>query len=398
MRYASPYTPGAGAMPRYLAGRESMLEEADKILEAVAMGYPQKPVIYYGLRGVGKTVLLNAIEEKAEELDILYAHIEIAEKRSFIVQIANASKKIIHRMSVIESVKDLGHKALGILQAFQVTYNPEEQTFTAGLSEPSMYISSGVLSDDLTEMFVAMGRMAAKAQKAICFFIDEIQYMKSNEMEALINALHRANQLRLPIIVYGAGLPKILKILGDVKSYSERLFQYIEVAELSEPAAVDAIVKPAVELGVKYEEEAVEEIKEWSKGYPFFIQELCNTIWEETEGEIIKKSDVEHVIPIFLDKLDKGFFKIRFDRCTKKEHDFLFAMIRCGNLPCTISNVAEVLEKKVSSVSPTRAQLISKGIIYSTGHGEIDFTVPQFDRYLKRINPELTIESIDDNE
>lgn len=397
-RYASPYTPGAGAMPRYLAGREGMLEEADKILEAVAMGYPQKSVIYYGLRGVGKTVLLNAVEEKAEELNVLYTHIEIAEKRSFIIQIANASKKIIHRMSVVESAKALGHKALGILQAFQVTYNPEEQTFTAGLSEPSMYISSGVLSDDLTEMFVAMGRMAAKAQKAICFFIDEIQYMKSNEMEALVNALHRANQLRLPIIVYGAGLPKILKILGDVKSYSERLFQYIEVAELSEPAAVDAIVKPAVELGVKYEEEAVEEIKEWSKGYPFFIQELCNTIWEETEGEIIKKSDVEHVIPIFLDKLDKGFFKIRFDRCTKKEHDFLFAMIRCGNLPCTISNVAEVLEKKVSSVSPTRAQLISKGIIYSTGHGEIDFTVPQFDRYLKRINPELTIESIDDNE
>lgn len=398
MRYASPYTPGAGAMPRYLAGRESMLEEADKILEAVAMGYPQKPSIYYGLRGVGKTVLLNAIEEKAEELDILYAHIEIAEKRSFIVQIANASKKIIHRMSVIESVKDLGHKALGILQAFQVTYNPEEQTFTAGIAEPSMYVSSGVLSDDLTEMFVAMGRMAAKAKRAICFFVDEIQYMKPNEMEALINALHRVNQLRLPITIYGAGLPKILKILGEVKSYSERLFQYIEVAELSDHAATDAIVKPATELGVQYEEEAVEEIKEWSKGYPFFIQELCNTIWEETESEIIKKSDVERVIPVFLDKLDKGFFKIRYDRCTKKEHDFLFAMVRCGSLPCTISNVAKILGKRVSSISPTRAQLISKGIIYSTGHGEIDFTVPQFDRYLKRINPDLIIESIEADE
>lgn len=398
MRYASPYTPGAGAMPRYLAGRESMLEEADKILEAVAMGYPQKPVIYYGLRGVGKTVLLNAIEEKAEELDILYAHIEIAEKRSFIVQIANASKKIIHRMSVIESVKDLGHKALGILQAFQVTYNPEEQTFTAGIAEPSMYVSSGVLSDDLTEMFVAMGRMAAKAKRAICFFVDEIQYMKPNEMEALINALHRVNQLRLPITIYGAGLPKILKILGEVKSYSERLFQYIEVAELSDHAATDAIVKPATELGVQYEEEAVEEIKEWSKGYPFFIQELCNTIWEETGSEIIKKSDVERVIPVFLDKLDKGFFKIRYDRCTKKEHDFLFAMVRCGRLPCTISNVAKILGKRVSSISPTRAQLISKGIIYSTGHGEIDFTVPQFDRYLKRINPDLIIESIEADE
>ncbi|OUN30569.1 ATP-binding protein [Blautia sp. An81] len=398
MRYASPYTPGAGAMPRYLAGRESMLEEADKILEAVAMGYPQKPVIYYGLRGVGKTVLLNAIEEKAEELDILYAHIEIAEKRSFIVQIANASKKIIHRMSVIESVKDLGHKALGILQAFQVTYNPEEQTFTAGIAEPSMYVSSGVLSDDLTEMFVAMGRMAAKAKRAICFFVDEIQYMKPNEMEALINALHRVNQLRLPITIYGAGLPKILKILGEVKFYSERLFQYIEVAELSDHAATDAIVKPATELGVQYEEEAVEEIKEWSKGYPFFIQELCNTIWEETGSEIIKKSDVERVIPVFLDKLDKGFFKIRYDRCTKKEHDFLFAMVRCGSLPCTISNVAKILGKRVSSISPTRAQLISKGIIYSTGHGEIDFTVPQFDRYLKRINPDLIIESIEADE
>lgn len=398
MRYASPYTPGAGAMPRYLAGRESMLEEADKILEAVAMGYPQKPSIYYGLRGVGKTVLLNAIEEKAEELDILYAHIEIAEKRSFIVQIANASKKIIHRMSVIESVKDLGHKALGILQAFQVTYNPEEQTFTAGIAEPSMYVSSGVLSDDLTEMFVAMGRMAAKAKRAICFFVDEIQYMKPNEMEALINALHRVNQLRLPITIYGAGLPKILKILGEVKSYSERLFQYIEVAELSDHAATDAIVKPATELGVQYEEEAVEEIKEWSKGYPFFIQELCNTIWEETGSEIIKKSDVERVIPVFLDKLDKGFFKIRYDRCTKKEHDFLFAMVRCGRLPCTISNVAKILGKRVSSISPTRAQLISKGIIYSTGHGEIDFTVPQFDRYLKRINPDLIIESIEADE
>ena len=398
MRYASPYTPGAGAMPRYLAGRESMLEEADKILEAVAMGYPQKPSIYYGLRGVGKTVLLNAIEEKAEELDILYAHIEIAEKRSFIVQIANASKKIIHRMSVIESVKDLGHKALGILQAFQVTYNPEEQTFTAGIAEPSMYVSSGVLSDDLTEMFVAMGRMAAKAKRAICFFVDEIQYMKPNEMEALINALHRVNQLRLPITIYGAGLPKILKILGEVKSYSERLFQYIEVAELSDHAATNAIVKPATELGVQYEEEAVEEIKEWSKGYPFFIQELCNTIWEETESEIIKKSDVERVIPVFLDKLDKGFFKIRYDRCTKKEHDFLFAMVRCGRLPCTISNVAKILGKRVSSISPTRAQLISKGIIYSTGHGEIDFTVPQFDRYLKRINPDLIIESIEADE
>lgn len=392
MKYASPYTPGAGAMPSYLAGRNEVLKNAEKALQALANGYPQKSVIYYGLRGVGKTVLLNAIEEQAENFDVLYAHIEIAEKKSFIVQIANMSKKIIHQMSVIEAAKDFGKKAFGILQAFQVTYNPEEQTFTAGVTEPSAYVTTGVLSDDLTEMFVAMGRMAAKAKKSICFFIDEIQYMKLDEMEALINALHRVNQLRLPIIVYGAGLPKVLKILGEVKSYAERLFKYILISKLSDEEAADAIINPAKELNIIYEEEGVEEIKKWSEGYPYFIQELCDTVWEYTDKEIIAKADVERVIPTFQTNLDQGFFKVRLDRCTKKEMDFLIAMVKCGELPCTISNVAKILAKKVRAISPTRAQLISKGLIYSTGHGEIDFTVPQFDAFLKRINPGLEIE------
>ncbi len=392
MKYASPYTPGAGAMPSYLAGRHEMLENAEKTLQALVNGYPQKSVVYYGLRGVGKTVLLNAIEDQAEQLNILYSHIEIAEKRSFIIQITNASKKMIHQMSVVEAAKDFGRKAFGILQAFQVTYNPEDQTFTAGAGEPSAYVSTGVLSDDLTEMFVAMGRTAVKAGKAICFFIDEIQYMKTNEMEALINALHRVNQLRLPIIVYGAGLPKILRILGEVKSYSERLFKYILVSKLSDEEAIAAIVNPAQKLNVMYEDGAVNEIKKWTEGYPYFIQELCDTVWEYTDKEIISESDVERVIPTFETNLDKGFFKVRFDRCTKKEQDFLFAMVKCGDLPCTISNVAKILGKKGNAVSPTRAQLINKGLIYSTGHGEIDFTVPQFDLFLKRINPQLRIE------
>lgn len=392
MKYASPYTPGAGAMPSYLAGRNEMLENAEKTLQALVNGYPQKSVVYYGLRGVGKTVLLNAIEDQAEQLNILYSHIEIAEKRSFIIQIANASKKMIHQMSVVEAAKDFGRKAVGILQAFQVTYNPEDQTFTAGEGEPSAYVSTGVLSDDLTEMFVAMGRTAVKAGKAICFFIDEIQYMKTNEMEALINALHRVNQLRLPIIVYGAGLPKILRILGEVKSYSERLFKFILVSKLSDEEATAAIVNPARKLNVMYEDGAVNEIKKWTEGYPYFIQELCDTVWEYTNKEIIFESDVERVIPTFETNLDKGFFKVRFDRCTKKEQDFLFAMVKCGDLPCTISNVAKILGKKGNAVSPTRAQLINKGLVYSTGHGEIDFTVPQFDLFLKRINPQLRIE------
>ena len=392
MKYASPYTPAAGAMPSYLAGREDLLENAEKMLKALAKGYPQKSIVYYGLRGIGKTVLLNAIEEQAETLNILYTHIEIAEKKNFIIQIANVSKKMIHQMSVVESAKDFVKKASGFLQAFQVTYNPEEQTFMAGMTEPSAYITTGVLVDDLTELFVTMGRMAVKAKKAICFFIDEIQYMETDEMEALLNALHRVNQLRLPIIIYGAGLPKILKILGEVKTYSERLFKYVLVAKLSEQDAEDAIIEPAKELDILYEKEAVDEIKKWSDGYPYFIQELCDTVWEYTDKEIIQKEDVKRVIPTFQTNLDNGFFRVRYDRCTKKEQDFLFAMVKCGELPCTIANVAKILDKTVKAISPTRAQLISKGIIYATGYGEIDFTVPQFDLFLKRINPELLIE------
>ncbi len=392
MKFGSPYTPGAGAMPPYLAGRGELIENANKYLDAMIKGYPQQPVIYYGLRGVGKTVLLNAIEEKAEEKHILYAHIEIAEKRGFLRQIANYSKKMIHNMSTVEAAKEFTKKALAVLQAFNVTYNPKEQTFTVGASEPSEYITTGILSDDLTDMFVTMGRTAAKAGRVICFFIDEIQYMKDNEMEALINALHRVNQLRLPIILFGAGLPKVLRIFGEVKTYAERLFKFVSVAELAEEDSREAIEKPANDFGVKYTEDALKEILRWSKGYPYFIQELCNVIWEYTESETISETDVEHVIPIFLKNLDESFFKVRYERCTKKEHDFLFAMVKCGTLPCTISNVAHFMKKRGNSISPLRAQLISKGIIYSTGHGEIDFTVPLFDEYLKRINPGLKID------
>lgn len=392
MQYANPYTPGAGAMPAYLAGRDDIINNASKSLIALNKGYPQQSVIYYGLRGVGKTVLLNKIEESVEEFGILYEHIEIAEKGSFVRQISNSSKKMIHHMSITESAKEVAKKALGILKAFNVSWNPEDNTFSAGLSEPSPYISTGVLTDDLTEMFVSMGRTASKAGMALCFFIDEIQYMKESEMEALINALHRVNQLRLPIMMFGAGLPKILKIMGEVKSYSERLFKYYQIDRLSADDAEAAIINPAKEFNVVYDSAAIYKIIQLTKGYPYFIQELCSTVWEYSETEIIQLSDVERVVATFLSQLDESFFKVWYERCTKTEHDFLFAMVKCGELPCAISNVAKILRKKVSTISPLRAQLISKGIIHSTGHAEIDFTVPLFDEYLRRINPELKID------
>lgn len=392
MKYANPYTPGAGFMPVYLAGREQVLNDAEKYLNTLVLGYPQQSIIYYGLRGVGKTVLLNAIEKKTDEIPILMEHIEIAERRNFTQQIANCSKKFIHKMSVKEAAKDFVSKAQGFLKAFTLTYNPGEQSFTVGIDETAEYITTGDLSDDLTDLFVSMGKTAEKAECAICFFIDEIQYMKAEETEALVNAIHRCNQLRLPIMIFGAGLPKILKSLGEIKSYSERLFRFEEIGALSEEEARDAIVKPVERLQIRYTEDAIEEILMLTKGYPYFIQEMCSAIWDNSSTELIQLENVKKSVACFYENLDQGFYKMRYDRCTHVEKKFIFAMVKCGDLPCTISNVAKIMGRPVNSISPYRAQLINKGVIYAVGHAEIDFTVPGFDEYLKRINPELKID------
>ena len=391
MRKASPYTPGAGTKPPYLAGREQLLLEAKSFLESTVAGYTQKPVVYYGLRGVGKTVLLNAIEDMADDLDILYEHIEISDRKSFLVQIMTASNKIIHQLSFFETAKDFAKKSLGFMKAFQMTYNPDDQSFTVGLDEPAPYATSKVLSEDLTDLFLSMGRTAQKANKIVCFFIDEMQYMKTDELDAMIQALHRVNQKGYPIILYGAGLPKIVSWLSRIKSYAERLFDYQHVDSLNSKDAKRAIAEPARKLGVSYDEDAIQSIIDLTQGYPYFLQEFCDILWKNTNELNISRLDVERITPIFLKKMDESFFKTRYEKCTRKEQDFLIAMVKCGELPCTISNVAFILGVKSNSISTTRAQLISKGIIYSTHHGEIDFTVPLFDEYLKRLNPELKL-------
>lgn len=385
MRIVNPYTPGAGRMPTCLAGREELINNAKMSIEATIKGYPQNPMVYYGLRGVGKTVLLNAIEKEADGQPVIVEHIEIAERGSFLRQIAISSQKILRELSRVEAVKEAFGKLKNVITAFYVTYNPSDSTFTAGLSDDAIYRAVGNASEDMTELMVSLGKTAEKAGKPICFFVDEIQYMKTEEMEALINALHRCNQLRLPIIFYGAGLPKVLKIFGEVKSYSERLFEFVEIGNLRKEDAIQAIMMPATKFGVQYDELALEEILNKTQGYPYFIQALCSMIWKKTSGGIITLKDVNDNEPMYLEELDRGFFKVRYDRCTKREQEFLYAMVQCGSLPCTIANVAHFMNTSAKKIATFRATLIDKGLIYATGHGEIDFTVPQFDEYLKRI-------------
>ncbi len=390
-KYPNPYTPGAGFMPAYLAGRETTINEAKKYMISLRKRYPQNSVIYYGLRGVGKTVLLNRIEQEADELEIMYEHIEISETgKNFIKQVSNATNKFIRKMSVSEVAKELALKAATILKSFKITYNAEDNSFSAGL-ENVVVGSSGDLSYDLTELFVALGNTANKSGETVCFFIDEIQYMSVNEMEALVNAIHRINQLRLPIMIFGAGLPKILKTLGEVKSYSERLFRFVNITALKKEEAREAITNPPKDYEVSFTNKAVEKILSITEGYPYFIQEFCYNVWDMTDNMVISDDDVNNTVSTFEKRLDEGFFKVRYDRCTKKEKEFMIAMVKCGKLPCTISNVASIMQKKVSAISLIRGNLIYKGLIYSTDHAEIDFTVPQFDKFIIRVSPTLAI-------
>ena len=390
--FRNPYTPGAGVTPRFLAGREEILETAQHRIKAVESGYPARPIVFYGLRGVGKTVLLNAIEEMTDTRDLLCKHIEVKEDSNFVKSLAIACNGFVQQLSTKEKLKDRAGKMFSLMRAFVATWNPEDKSFSLEMKDqmPEIAVAgTGDLSNDFTELLVMLGKYAKQADTAIFFCIDEIQYAKEAELEALITANHRINQLGLPVMFFCAGLPKILKEMGDAKSYTERLFEFVEIGSLSVESARDAIIVPAKDLDVDYTEEAVQKILDETKGYPYFIQEICSTIWENHDGKQIDLDAVVTNIPAANKKLDAGFFQVRYDRCTGMEKQFMAGMVNCGELPCTIANVATAMGRTARSISPYRSQLIHKGLIYATSYGEIDFTVPRFDEFMKRAHPEL---------
>ena len=379
----NPYRPGAGLMPMYLAGRDESIQEIDEMFQTINAGMPTQSVIISGLRGVGKTVLINKLQALAEEKNIFCKHIEVEERNDFISQIVACSKAFLRSVSSKEKFKHLIKKPLEAIKSLVISFNPEESTFSLSLQEQELYKSTN-LTQSLTDVFTALGETALKTNTPICFFIDEIQYMKKDELNSLISALHRANQLGYPIMMVSAGLPKIYKMLSDVKSYAERLFVYKEIGSLDEKSVISAITEPAKQLNVSYTDEAVHKIAETTKGYPFFIQQFCQIIYQKDTDKVVELKDVENSISEFYKVLDEGFFKVRYERCSESDKRFIFAMVKCKSLPCNISAVAKNMNKNVTSISALRAKLINKGIIYSKGFSELDFTVPEFSNYIKR--------------
>ena len=385
--YRNPYTPGAGAMPKYLAGRDDILEAASLQIKALAANYQNRSIVLYGLRGVGKTVLLNSIESIAEGEGVLVRHIEVEEKKGLIAPLASACCSLSASLNKIELVKSKLDQIRNLFTSLTLSVDAGDGSLSFGFNEDALgasLVSSRNLSGDFTDILVVLGKYAQAADASILIGIDELQYAEKDELEALACALHRVTQLGLPIMFCCAGLPKLLKMLGEAKTYSERQFNFVRVDSLPRDKAVEAIVRPAQKLDVSYSDEAVDAIIDYTEGYPYFIQELCSTIWTSSDSKRISLETVLECTSLTDVRLDEGFFSVRYDRCTPRQKEFLIAMVRCGELPCTLANVAHYMGRDVSSIGPLRAQLISRGLIYSAARGEVDFTVPQFDRYLRR--------------
>ncbi len=386
---SNPYAPGAGTPPPELAGRDDLRELVRVAVERVRRGMPAKSVILVGLRGVGKTVLLDRMREDAESGGIQTLHIEAPEGRSLPALIAPQLRILLLKLSRNEQAKKFAQRALRALSGFAKGLKLKYQDIEVGVDlapEPGL-ADNGDLEQDLQALLEAVGTAAQKAGTALIIFIDEMQYVAEEELAALIMVLHRCAQRKLPVALVGAGLPQLRGRMGDAKSYAERLFEFPEIGPLLPSAARIAITKPASDLRVAFDARAVEQIVEETKGYPYFLQEWGKHSWDAASASPIKPADVRAASKTAVAALDESFFRVRFDRLTPAEKKYLRAMAELGPGPHRSGDIATCLKRDVTSLGPTRNQLIAKGMIWSPNHGDTAFTVPLFDQFMRRIMP-----------
>ena len=385
----NPYSPGAGTQPPALAGRDELREEVRVAIERMRHRMPAKSILMVGLRGVGKTVLLDRMRNDAENSGIQTLRIEAPEKRSLPALIAPQLRKALLRLSHNENAKDLSKRALQGLAGFAKALKFKYQDIEVGLDfdpEPGL-ADNGDLDHDLQALMEVVGQAAKAAGTAIILFIDELQYVEEEELSALITALHRCNQQQLPVLLIGAGLPQLRGRMGNAKSYSERLFDFPVIGPLEPDDAALAISKPAEDQGVQYDPDALERVVNETQGYPYFLQEWGKHVWDTAPSSPIHWADVDRATESVIAALDESFFLVRFDRLTPLEKKYLRAMAELGAGPHRSGDIALELHRAVTSLGPIRNQLISKGMIWSPNHGDTAFTVPLFDQFMHRIMP-----------
>jgi len=396
-RAKNPFSPGAGTPPPELAGRSAILEDAMVALERVKNGRAEKSMILVGLRGVGKTVLLGEIQRLADNLKYRTTFIEAHEsrqKKSLPELLIPHLRRILFDLDRGESISEKTKKALRIFKSFitALKLKSGDVEFSLDFEAETGEADSGDLEVDLSVLFVAIGEAAKDRNTAVAIIIDELQYVSEDELSAIIMAIHRVSQKSLPLILIGAGLPQLVGKAGNSKSYAERLFSYPEVGALKREDAHTALQAPVQELGVKFSEEALDQIYDVTKGYPYFLQEWGYHSWNVAEigSSTISADDTKCATELSIKNLDKNFFRVRFDRLTPSEKKYVRALADLGRKPQRSGDIANKLGKGVEQVAPLRAQLISKGMIYSPAHGDIAFTVPLFEEFLIREIPVLS--------
>ena len=384
----NPFAPGAGTQPPELSGRESILESAALVLARVKIARPARSQLLLGLRGVGKTVLLNRIAEVAENAGYLCIALEAPEGRRLAEMLVPPLRSTLVKLSRVDGAREVARHALGVLRAFAAAFKITVGDIEFGVGRELGTADSGNLATDLPELLVAVAESAKYAEKAVALLIDEVQYLEEEDLAALIVAMHKIAQKGLPFVTFGAGLPQLAGLAGDAKSYAERLFQYVSLGPLSDAAARAAIRAPVEREGVRITDEALALIIEKTRGYLYFLQEWGSQSWNVARDSTITILDARNATEQAIEQLDEGFFRVRFDRLTPREKAYMRAMAVLGPGPHRSGDVAQALCIAVTSAAPLRSGLIRKGMIYSPQHGDTAFTVPMFDDFLKRVIPE----------
>jgi AAA ATPase domain len=392
----NPYAPGAGTPPPELAGRDNSIEQAAVALDRIRGGLAARSLIFYGLRGVGKTVLLNRIRVDAEARGMVPISMEAPEERSLPALLAPSLRAALLRLDRGEAVKAGTHKALralaGFISSLKLKYQDIELVMDVAAERG--LADSGDLDSDLGDLITTVGEAAADRKTAIVLFIDELQYVPEDQLAALIMALHSAtSQKQLPVTMVAAGLPQLLGRMGRAKSYSERLFEFVSIGRLDNGAATDALCVPAGKAGATFAPDAIAEILRQTECYPYFLQEWGKHSWNVAERSPIDFQDALDANQRAIAELDTSFFRVRFDRLTPSEKRYMRAMAELGPGPHRSGEVAELLRKKVTGTAPTRNALISKGMIFSPSHGDTAFTVPLFDGFMRRTIPDFAPKS-----
>jgi hypothetical protein len=387
----NPFSPGAGAPPPELVGREVILEQARVLLGRIKAKRPEKSILLTGLRGVGKTVLLNEIERMAVREGYRTLGLEAHDAKSLAALLVPPLRKLLFEFDRVAGAGDKAKRALAVLKGFMNGVKVTLGEIEVGLDiDPEKGAAdSGDLESDLPHLFVAVAEASEERQIPVVLLIDELQYFNPKELSALIMAMHKMQQRQLPVILLGAGLPILPGLAGESKSYAERLFSFPDIGALSESDATRALRQPTRAGGVDFQDDALKEIFRLTQGYPYFLQEWGYQSWNRAPASPITLQVVQQATPTVIERLDQSFFRVRFNRLTGSERRFLRAMAGLGPGAHRSGDIADALGVKINSVGPVRASLIQKGMIYSPAHGDVAFTVPLFNEFMLRVMPKL---------